>query len=173
MPFAESQGRELPMQPKARRSGFVTTNDLFGQGDLLLSPLQEIRGLEGLGRLSFGSIHHAHRHDAGRVNIQRQLDLLELGLSSASFACDLLPAGLRVRTNFVMHILVDVANSLRVRQHSCHLSSISDAFEKGLGTITRAGTGEPPGQEMLALASRDGLNVRFPSAKRKVKKVAL
>ena len=68
-----------------------------------------------VGHLRLGPIHHGHRHIAGGVDIQRQLDLLELMLS---LACDLRSAGLSVRTSLVsFHMLVDLATSLRVRQH--------------------------------------------------------
>jgi hypothetical protein len=113
---------QLPVQPEVRRPGFVTTDDLLGQGLLLFNPRQKGGGGEGLRRLGFGPVHHAYRHDAGRVDVQGQLELLAQRLCF-SRACDLLPASLRVRTLLVgMHTLVDVATCLRVRQLSCHLS---------------------------------------------------
>ena len=91
-----------------------------------LGPFQEVGGFEGLRRLRLGPVHHPNHDDAGGANVQRQFDLLILGLSRScriNFACDLRSAGLSRRTRFVcIHLLVDVALVLRVRQHSCHLS---------------------------------------------------
>ena len=60
------------------------------------------------------------RDDAGRMDIQRQLDLAVVGLGR-SFACDLRSAGLSGRREFVIHRLADVAAPWRVCQHF-HLS---------------------------------------------------
>ena len=122
-----SQCRQLAVQPEARRSGFIATDDLFGQGRLLPGPHQRIGWLERLRCLRLGSVNHTPHHNARRVDIQRQLDLLVLGwpsrLNGPGFACDLRCAGLSVRTLLVcIHLLVDAAVCLRVRQHSCHLS---------------------------------------------------
>ena len=122
--MASKPGGEPAMQPETGRSRLVATDDRFGQSHLLLGPHQKLGRLEGLRRLRLGPVEHPDHYNTGRVDIQRQLDLLVLRLGlGGSFACDLLSASLRVRTAFVrIHVLVDVATSLSVRQHSCHLS---------------------------------------------------
>ncbi len=55
-------------------------DDLPGPGQLLLDPHQEFRRLESLWRLRLGPIHPAGYDDARGVYVQRQLDLLVLGL---------------------------------------------------------------------------------------------
>jgi hypothetical protein len=75
-------------------------HDLFGQSHLLLGPLREICRLHLLRRLGLGGLDHTHRHDTVGVEIQFQLDLLVLGMS---LVCNLLCAGLSVKTRLVMY----------------------------------------------------------------------
>jgi hypothetical protein len=78
--------------------------------------------------LRLGPTNHPTHHNVGRVDIQRRLDLLVLRLRRTGLAIlagDLLSAGLKFRTSLVsIHVLVDAATPLRVRQHSCHLSVV-------------------------------------------------
>jgi hypothetical protein len=60
---------ELAVQPETGRPGLITTDDLFGQSHLLLSPRQEICRLKRSGWLRLGSVDHAPHHHTGRVNI--------------------------------------------------------------------------------------------------------
>jgi hypothetical protein len=57
----------------------------LGQRHLFLGPGQEIGRLKRLRRLGLGSVQHPDHDEAGRVDIQRQLDLLILRLRG-SFA---------------------------------------------------------------------------------------
>jgi len=89
-----AQGRQLPMQPKAGRAGFVTAPDFFGQPQLLASELREGLRREGLRRLR-GQIAHLTDHfELGGVNIHGQLDAGKLPSWRRS-AGHGLPTGLR------------------------------------------------------------------------------
>lgn len=67
------------------------------------SPTRVVPGCADLRRLWLGPINHPPHHNAGRVDVQGQLDLLVLRLGlGGSFACNLRSAGLSVRTGFVI-----------------------------------------------------------------------
>src|SRR5438552_11512608 len=61
------------MQPKARRPGFVTTEEFFGQPQLLLHPFEKIGAGKFLGRLRLTLIQLARGHDKTSMYIDADL----------------------------------------------------------------------------------------------------
>jgi len=119
------------MQPETRRPGLVATDDLLGQSFLFPGPLQKVSRLETLRRLRLGPVHHAHHHDAGGMDVQRQLDLPVLGwrrnFHRGGLACDLRSAGLSGRTRFVTKHSAGGRSSL-VARPPAFMPSISFQF---------------------------------------------
>jgi hypothetical protein len=95
-------------RPRRSTPGLVATDDLLGQGLLFPGQSQKVSRLETLRRLRLGPVHHADRHDAGGMHVQRSRKLsgLVLGgrrnLDGRCLACDLRSAGLSGRTGFVI-----------------------------------------------------------------------
>src|SRR5436305_438557 len=80
----DSELEQLAVQAVTKRTRFIATVDLLGQGQLGFDPDPEFGGREFLRRLGRAVVHNPHHDNALGVNVQAQLEGLGLDIHAES-----------------------------------------------------------------------------------------